>query len=132
MRTTLVRYKYVSNTFVERTQFTILRNIELPYLRQTPRGVKKIDELRASTVGTEDFNVLLMAFQLHGRLVSPCDVAETSDSSKDSAMPTRSASMRGLADGTYCLKRSTLAMSNSKELYAGKCCTMFFQHGMYM
>ena len=85
--------------------------------------MKKIDELRASTVGTEDFNALLMTFQLHGRLVSPCDVAETSDSSKDSAMPTRSASMRGLADGTYCLKRSTLAMSNSEELYAGKCCT---------
>ena len=88
--------------------------------------MKKIDELHASTVGTEDFNALLMAFQLHGRLVSPCDVAETSDSSKDSvitAMPTRSTSMRGLADGTYCLERSTLAMSNSEELYAGKCCT---------
>ena len=67
-------------------QFTVLRNIKLPYLRQTPRGVKKIDELWASTVGTEDFNALLMAFQLHGRLVSPCDVAETSDSSKDSVI----------------------------------------------
>ena len=42
-----------------------------------------IDELRASTVGTEDFNALLMAFQLHGRLVSPCDIAETVDGSKD-------------------------------------------------
>ena len=39
------------------------------------------------------------------------------------AMPTQSASMRGLADSTYCLERSTLAMSNSEELYAGKCCT---------
>ena len=39
------------------------------------------------------------------------------------AMPTRSASMRRLADGTYCLERSTLAMPNSEELYAGKCCT---------
>ena len=38
------------------------------------------------------------------------------------AMPTRSASMRVLADGTYCLESSTLAMSNSEELYAGKCC----------
>ena len=27
-----------------------------------------------------------MAFQLHGRLVSPCDVAETSDCSKDSVI----------------------------------------------
>ena len=34
---------------------------------------------------------------------------------------TRSASICGLADGTYCLKKSTLAMSNSKELHAGKC-----------
>ena len=86
-------------------QFTVLRNIELPYLRQMPRGVKKIDKLCASAVGTEDFNALLMAFQLLGRLVSPCDIAET-------------------ADGTYyCLERSTLAMSNSEELYAGKCCT---------
>ena len=25
---------------------------------------------------------------------------------------------------TYCLERSTLAMSNSEELYAGKCCTL--------
>ena len=32
---------------------------------------------------TEDVNALLMAFQLHGGLVSPCDVAETSDGSKD-------------------------------------------------
>ena len=39
------------------------------------------------------------------------------------AMLTRSASIGGLADDTYCLGRSTLAMSNSKELYAGKCCT---------
>ena len=51
-----------------------------------PRGMKKIDKLWASTVGTEDFNALLMAFQLHGRLVSLCDVAETSDSSKDSVI----------------------------------------------
>jgi len=72
--------------FVERTQFTVLRNIELPYLRQMPRGMKKIDELCAFTVGTEDFNAQLMAFQLHGRLVSPCDVAETSDGSKDSVI----------------------------------------------
>ena len=67
-------------------QFTVLRNIELPYLRQTPRGVKKIDKLCASTVGTEDFNALLMAFQLHERLVSPCDIAETADGSKDSVV----------------------------------------------
>ena len=39
------------------------------------------------------------------------------------AMLTRSASIGGLADDTYCLERSTLAMSNSEELYAGKCCT---------
>ena len=45
------------------------------------------------------------------------------------AMPTQSASMRGLADGTYCLERSTLAMSNSKELYAGKCCTRVLSAG---
>ena len=64
-------------------QFTVLRNIELPYLRQTPCGVKKLDKFRASTVGTEDFNTLLMAFQLLGRLVSPCDIAETADGSKD-------------------------------------------------
>ena len=67
-------------------QFTVLRNIELPYLRQTPCGVKKLDKLRASTVGTEDFNALLMAFQLHGRLVSPCDIAETADGLKDSVI----------------------------------------------
>ena len=60
--------------------------MELPYLWQTPHGVKKIDELCASTVGPEDVNALLMAFQLHGRLVSPCDVTETSDSSKDSVI----------------------------------------------
>ena len=48
-----------------------------------PRGVKKIDKLCASAVVTEDFNALLMAFQLHGRLVSPCDIAETADGSKD-------------------------------------------------
>ena len=67
-------------------QFTVLRNIELPYLRQMPRGVKKIDELCASAVGTEVFNALLMAFKLHGRLVSPCDIAETVDGSKDSVI----------------------------------------------
>ena len=39
------------------------------------------------------------------------------------AMLTRSASIGGLADDTYCLERSTLAMSNSEVLYAGKCCT---------
>ena len=37
------------------------------------------------------------------------------------AMPTRSASIRGLADSTYCLKKSILEMSNSEQLYAGKC-----------
>ena len=56
--------------------------------------MKKIDELRASTAGTEDFNTLLMAFQLHGRLVSPCDVAETSDSSKDSVIYSHAHSKR--------------------------------------
>ena len=35
---------------------------------------------------TEDVNVLLMAFQLHGGLLSPCDVVETSDGSKDSVI----------------------------------------------
>ena len=69
--------------FVERTQFTVLRNIELPYLQQTPCGVKKLDKLHASTVGTV---ALLMAFQLLGRLVSPCDIAETADGSKDSVI----------------------------------------------
>ena len=64
-------------------QFTVLCIIELPYLRQTPHGLKKIDKLCASTVGTEDFNALLMAFQLHGRLVSPCDIVETADGPKD-------------------------------------------------
>ena len=66
-----------------------------------------------------------MAFQLHGGLVSPREVVETSDGLKElyTAMPTRSASIRGLADSTYCLERSTLAMSNSEQLYAGKCCT---------
>ena len=39
------------------------------------------------------------------------------------AMPTQSASMRGLAGSAYCLEKSTLAMSNSEQLYAGKCCT---------
>ena len=48
--------------------------------------MKKIGKLCASTVGTEDFNALLMAFQLHGRLVSPCDIAETADGSKDSVI----------------------------------------------
>ena len=67
-------------------QFTVLRNIELPYLRQMPRSVKKIDKLRASTIGTEDVNALLMAFKLHGRLISPCDVAKTSYGSKDSVI----------------------------------------------
>ena len=43
--------------FVERMQFTILRNIELPYLWQTPHGVKKIDELRASTVGSRELKM---------------------------------------------------------------------------
>ena len=54
-----VRKKYASNTctFVERTQFTVLRNIELPYLRQTPRGVKMIDELRASTVESRELKM---------------------------------------------------------------------------
>ena len=44
-------------TFVERTQFTVLRNIELPYLQQTPLGVKKISELRASTVGSRELKM---------------------------------------------------------------------------
>ena len=35
---------------------------------------------------TEDVNALLMAFQLHGGLISPCDVTETSDGSKDSVI----------------------------------------------
>ena len=43
--------------FVERTQFTVLRNIELPYLRQTPHGVKKIDKLCASTVGSRELKM---------------------------------------------------------------------------
>ena len=62
--------------------------------------MKKINELRASTVGTEDFNALLMTFQLHGRLISPCDVAETSDSSKDSVIYGHAHSKRFNADGT--------------------------------
>ena len=57
MRTTLVWYKYASNMFVERMQFTVLRDIELPYLQQMPRGVKKIDELRASTVGSRELTM---------------------------------------------------------------------------
>ena len=37
---------------------------------------------------------------------------------------TQSASaIRGLADSTSYLERSTVVMSNSEELYAGKCCT---------
>ena len=43
--------------FVERMQFTVLRNIELPYLQQMPCGVKKIDELRASTVGSRELTM---------------------------------------------------------------------------
>ena len=35
---------------------------------------------------TEDVNPLLMAFQLHGGLVSPCDVADTFDGLKDSVI----------------------------------------------
>ena len=48
--------------------------------------MKKLDKLRASTVGNEDFNALLMAFQLLGKLVSPCDIAETADGSKVSVI----------------------------------------------
>ena len=48
--------------------------------------MEKIDKLCAFAVGTEEFNALLMAFQLHGRLVSPCDIAETADGSKDSVI----------------------------------------------
>ena len=39
------------------------------------------------------------------------------------AMFARSASIGGLADDTYCFERSTLATSNSEELYEGKCST---------
>ena len=58
--------------------------------------------------------------------VHACDVTETPDSSNNTVIYGHAHSKRfncGLADDTYCLERSTLAMSNSEVLYAGKCCT---------
>ena len=115
--------------FVERMQFTVLRNIELPYLQQMPRGVKKIDELRASTVGSRELTMSMRYWWLSNCMedssvhVMLLKLLTARRIRLYTAMPTRSALMHGLADGTYCLESSTLAMSNSEELYAGKSCT---------
>ena len=50
--------------FVERTHLTVLRNIELPYLWQTPYGVKKVDELRASTIASRELKMSMRCWWL--------------------------------------------------------------------
>ena len=97
--------------------------IELPYLRQTPRGVKNIDELRASTVGSRELKMSMRYWWLSNSWKTRQKLLTARRIRLYMAMLTWSASIRGLADDTYCLERSTLAMSNSEELYAGKYCT---------
>ena len=84
-----VRQQYMYVFSVRNLPYCVIF-IELPYLRQTPRGVKNIDELRASTVGSRELKMSMRYWWLSNCMedssVHACDVAETSDSSKDTVI----------------------------------------------
>ena len=90
--------------------------------------MRKINKPRASTVASREPK-MSMCYRWLSSCMEDSSVHVTSLKlmtawrSYITAIPTQSASIRGLADSTYCLGRSSLALSNSEQLYAGKCCT---------
>lgn len=81
-----------------------------------PHGMRKIDKLHASTVGSRELKMSMRYWWLSGCMedlsvhVTSLKLLTARRIQLYSAMPTRSASIRGLANSTYCLERSTLVI----------------------